>query len=72
MADICPTCGSKTKNIRSPEQHRRYFGVIRAYILTLTDEGIADFNWAKASCRAAESKIKKTYPMLSGMLEAAE
>lgn len=30
MADVCPTCGATTKRIRSLEQHRRYFGVIRA------------------------------------------
>lgn len=30
MANVCPTCGAKTKNIRSPEQHKRYFAVLAA------------------------------------------
>lgn len=30
MADVCPTCGAKTPHIRSPDQHKRYFAVLRA------------------------------------------
>lgn len=30
MANVCPTCGHKTTSIRSIDQHRRYFGVIKA------------------------------------------
>lgn len=30
MADVCPTCGSKTKKVRSIDQHRRFFAVLHA------------------------------------------
>lgn len=30
MANVCPTCGSEKKSPRSVEQHRRFFGVLRA------------------------------------------
>ena len=33
MADVCPTCGAKTKSIRSVDQHRRIFAVVRAAFL---------------------------------------
>lgn len=44
----------------------------RAYVVTLTDEGKAVFARARASCKTAEREVKKTYPILAELHEAAE
>lgn len=61
MADVCPTCGSKRKGIRSGEQHRRFFGVVRA----------AYHHWPESHSRqfSSEEECRKFLEMKAGHRE---
>ena len=64
MANICPTCGHESKGPpRSIDQHRRYFGMIKA----------AFAHWPEASSRqfSSEEELRKFLQMKAGHREIA-
>lgn len=61
MAGICPTCGHEVKQPRSLEQHRRFFGVVKA----------AFTHWPESNERqfASEEELRKFLQMKAGHRE---